>query len=186
MMFIFSPFFFFLLKRMLRPWNGGTEHTSVSLFIHNLPFIHIFCSWSAEGVALHPFGPAASSALWDDQAHCWGWAQPNYPSREIKGLSCRKQGCQQQYFGGWSSVCSRDQSKHAPAQEKNSWSLGSFPGATVTCWWTETVCFSEISLNFKHIHLVTSAKEQLEQHEPKKGWIPWLQKAEAEPGEGKA
>lgn len=136
---------------MLRPWDRGTEHPSVSVFIHNLPFIPTCLQLKCWVNGMFQFGPAASSALLDDPAHCWGWPQPNYPSRWIKCLRVQEARCEQQYFRDWSSAGSRGQSKHAPAQERDSWSLRFFPGSTVT-WWTETACFFEINLNFKHIH----------------------------------
>lgn len=74
---VFSPFF--------PCWRGcsghGTEaQSSVSLFIHNLPFIHECLQLKCWVSGMHQFGPAASSALLDGWAHCWGWPQSSYPA----------------------------------------------------------------------------------------------------------
>lgn len=78
------------------------------------------------------------------------------------------------------------QSKHTTAQEKDSWSLVFSLVQLSLVDEQKLPAFSEMSLNFKHIHLATSTNEQLEQHEHKEGWIPWLHKVEADPGVRKA
>lgn len=118
--------FFFLLKRILRPWDRGTEHPSVSLFIHNLPFIHVCLQWSAEWVACTSLGQQLPLLCWMTKATAGDDHSPVIPAVSWNVWACRKGGCEQQYFGGWSSVGSRGQPKHAPAQEKDSWSLEFF------------------------------------------------------------
>lgn len=163
----------------LRGCSGhGTEAQSIPLCLFSFTIYLLFrhvCNWSAEWVACSSLGQQLPLLCWMTQPTAGDDHSPVIPAGGWNAWGCRKWGCEH-CFGGWSPVGSRGQSKHAPAQEKDYWSLRFFPGATATCWWTETACFLEINMNFKHIHFATSTKPQLEQHEHEKGWIPWLRK----------
>lgn len=139
----------------LRGCSGhGTEAQSIPLCLFSFTIYLLFqhvCSWSAEWMACSSLGQQLPLLCWMTQPTAGDDHSPIIPAGELNAWECRKQGCEQQYFRDWSSAGSRGQSKHAPAQERDSWSLRFFPGSTVT-WWTETACFFEINLNFKHIH----------------------------------
>lgn len=66
-----------------------------------------------------------------------------YPSRQMKCLSHRKPGCEQQYFRGEVLWVARVSLNMHQLRERTPEVWDFFPGATVTCWWTEAACFFE-------------------------------------------